>query len=286
MSTPLSVPPIRALTMGDLMPCADLAEDRGWTREEHKWSLLLAAGTGYGIDDPDDPEGGRLAAVCVATPYGSRLTAVGMVLVARRHARQGLARRLMSHVLEEAGETPLMLYATPYGQPLYRQLGFTGIGEMERLSGLLRTPAPMPHVATRAATAADLPAIIRLDTEVSGVDRTAMLARLPAFADRLRVSGEGAALTGYAGLWPTPEADVVGPLIAQDTETAMALVASLAGSDRPLRLDIDSRHQELVGWGRAHGLTSGAPTTIMVRGLPDLPGDWKRRFAPLSMATG
>ncbi|MFF5567778.1 GNAT family N-acetyltransferase [Streptomyces sp. NPDC012623] len=286
MPTSLSALPIRALTMGDLMSCADLAEDRGWAREEHKWSLLLTAGTGYGITDPEDPEGKRLAAAVVTTPYGSQLTAIGLMLVAQRHARKGLGRRLMSHVLREAAPAPLALWATPYGQPLYQQLGFIGVGTVEKLSGHLCPPVSVASVTTRPATAEDLPAIIRLDTEASGVDRTPLLTRLPAFADRLRVSEEGAILTGYAAAWPTPEADVIGPLVAQDTEVAKALVASLARPDRPIRLHLDSRHQGLLDWGREHGLVSGALTTTMVHGLPDLPGDWKRRFAQLSLATG
>lgn len=62
----------------------------GWPREEHKWGLLLTAGTGYGIDDPD----GGLVTACVVTEYGTperlELGAIGMVLVAERHARQGV----------------------------------------------------------------------------------------------------------------------------------------------------------------------------------------------------
>ena len=90
VSTPsLAALPIRRLTPRDLTACADLSEDRGWPREEHKWGLLLAAGTGYGIDDPD----GGLVTACVVTEYGPRerpdLSAIGMVLVAERHARQG-----------------------------------------------------------------------------------------------------------------------------------------------------------------------------------------------------
>ncbi len=80
--------PIRRLTHRDLTACADLSEDRGWPREEHKWGLLLSAGKGYGIDDPD----GGLVTACVITeygPYGSpSLGAIGMVLVAERHSRQ------------------------------------------------------------------------------------------------------------------------------------------------------------------------------------------------------
>ena len=55
--------PIRRLTLRDLTACADLSEDRGWPREEHKWGLLLASGKGYGIDDP----GGGLVSACVVT---------------------------------------------------------------------------------------------------------------------------------------------------------------------------------------------------------------------------
>lgn len=89
MPTPfLASAPIRRLTLRDLTACADLSEDRGWPREEHKWGFLLTAGKGYGIDDP----GGGLVAACTVTEYGPQerpsLAAIGMVLVAERHARQ------------------------------------------------------------------------------------------------------------------------------------------------------------------------------------------------------
>ncbi|QXE35845.1 GNAT family N-acetyltransferase [Streptomyces sp. GMY02] len=331
-ATPLSALPIRRLTMNDLMSCADLSEDRGWAREERRWGLLLTAGTGYGIDDP---EGRGLAAVCVITSYGSAystshrsygygsygspsgssygsrsgsetsrlgahgapgdrgLATIGMMLVAGRHARQGLGRRMMTHVLHEAGDTPLILNATEYGLPLYQQLGFTSIGVTETVLGHFKTPEPVPsraRVMTRPATADDLSAIVRLDTEIFGVDRTHLIVRLPAFADHLRVAEDSSGLIGYAAAWPTPAADVIGPLIARDTGTAKALVSSLtagiADSCRRLRIVIDIRHEELLAWVKDHGLEPTTRTTTMVHGIPDQPGDWTWRFAPLNLATG
>ncbi|MGW2057400.1 GNAT family N-acetyltransferase [Streptomyces sp. NPDC001840] len=327
-ATPLSALPIRRLTMNDLMSCADLAEDRGWAREERRWGLLLTAGTGYGIDDP---EGRGLAAVCVVTSYGSAysasyrsygspsgssygsrsgnetshlrayggsgdrgLAAIGMMLVAGRHTRQGLGRRLMTHVLHEAGDTPLVLHATEYGLPLYQQLGFTDVGATETVLGHFKAPEPLPvprtRVTTRPATADDLSAVVRLDSEIFGVDRTHMIVRLPVFADHLRVAEDGSGLIGYAAVWPTPAADVIGPLIAKDTETAKALVSSLAAatadSGRPVRTAIDIRHEELLAWVQDHGMEPSARTTTMVHGIPDQPGDWTRRFGPLNLATG
>ncbi|MEI5098934.1 GNAT family N-acetyltransferase [Streptomyces sp. PmtG] len=291
MSTPsLSALPIRRLTPRDLTACADLSEDRGWPREEHKWGLLLAAGKGYGIDAPDGP---GLIAACVVTHYGPyenpELSAIGMVLVAERQARKGIGRHLMRHVVEAAGTTPLTLHATPNGRPLYEQLGFKNTGRAEMVMGhfTLSPSAPVPDVTTRAATAEDLPTLVRLDTEVFGLDRTHMITRLPAFTDHLRVAEADGEIIGYAGAWPNMDTHVVGPLIARDTDTAKALIASLGTrTDRPLRTDIDVRHEELLAWVKANGLESVAFNSVMTYGVPELPGDWTRRFAPLTVAAG
>lgn len=284
MSTPLSELPIRRLTTDDLVSCAGLSEDRGWPREEHKWGLLLTAGTGYGIDDP---AGKGLVAACVLTSYGPGLAAIGMVLVAERFARQGIGRRLMKHVLAEAGDTPLTLHATPNGRPLYEELGFVTTGRAEMVRGRFTATDPVVTVPTRPATAEDMAALVRLDAEVFGVDRTHLITRLPAFADQLRVAEQDGALIGYAAAWPNMATHVVGPLIAKDTETAKALITSLAANtDRPLRTDIEVRHEDLLAWAKSQGLESVAFNAVMTYASPALPGDWTRRFAPLTVAAG
>ncbi|MDF3300894.1 GNAT family N-acetyltransferase [Streptomyces tropicalis] len=277
--------PIRRLTPHDVTACADLSEDRGWQREEHKWGFLLSSGTGHGIDDP----AGGLAAACVVTGYGPperpELGAVGMVLVAERHTRQGVGRRLMRHVLAEQGPTPLTLHATPYGRPLYEELGFEVTGGAEMLSGRFTPGGPAPRVATRTATAEDLAGILRLDAEVLGTDRTHVVTRLPAFADHLVVAEDADRLVGFAAAWPNMDTHVVGPLVARDTETAQALVTALAArTDRPLRTDIDVRHGELVTWLKERGLGPVMRNAVMTYGIPELPGDWTRRFAPVTVA--
>jgi len=276
--------PIRRLTTDDLLACADLSENRGWLREEYKWGHLLTSGTGYGIDDPS---GTGLITCCVVTSYGPGLAAIGMVLVAESYARQGVGRRLMEHVLAEAGDTALTLYATTNGQPLYEQLGFVETSRAEMVSGRFSFTTPAPDVPVRPATADDLQAILRLDREVFGLDRTHIITRLPAFADHLRVAEENGEITGFAAAWPNMDTHVVGPLIAKDPATAQALIASLAAAtDRPLRTDIDVRHTELLSWVKGNGIDSIANTSVMVRSLPDLPGDWRRRFAPVTVAAG
>ena len=120
-----------------------------------------------------------------------------------------------------------------------------------------------------------------------GADRTHIITRLPAFTDQLRVAEENGRIIGYAGAWPNMNTQVVGPLIARDTENAKALITSLAShTDRPLRTDIDVRHEELLAWAKERGLASVAFNAVMTYGISDLPGDWTRRFAPLTVAAG
>ncbi|MGV9312967.1 GNAT family N-acetyltransferase [Streptomyces sp. NPDC003691] len=286
MPTAPSELPVRRLTRGDLADCAELSEHRGWSREESTWALLLTAGTGFGIDDP----GGKgLAACCVLTPYGGELAAVGKLLVAKEYGHQGMGRRLMNRVMEAAGDTPLVLYATPYGQPLYQKLGFTNIGNVERIRGRLSAAAmdSVRGVRTRRATAEDIPAIVRLDAECFGLDRTAMITRLPGVTERLWVAEDDHGLSGFAGVWEDGSRHKLGPLTAKDTPTARALLAAAGGAvDGEVRADVDGRHQELLDWAVEYGMRAAGTTVLMTYGIDALPGDWRRSFVPLSVATG
>jgi hypothetical protein len=197
----------------------------------------------------------------------------------------------MTHLCDDTlTGIPLTLHATPYGRPLYEELGFTATGRAEMLRGTFR-PGPAAErdsTAVRPAAAEDISRIVHLDAEVFGADRTHLITRLPAFADRLMVAEDRAGhLTGYAAIWPNMETHVIGPLIARDTACAQALVIGLAATtSRPLRTDVDVRHEEFAGWLKDRGLSSVAFNVVMTRDIPGLPGDWTRRWAPLTVAAG
>lgn len=305
--------PVRGLTLADLPACSDLAESRGWPREEHKWRLLLTAGRGYGVDAPhgDSPpmspgQGGRprrgLAGTVVLTPYGpspgvpgAGAVCLGMVLVAERHSRRGLGRRLVRHALEESGDATVFLFATGTGRPLYEKLGFVPVASIDMLTGHFSCPCPGgadghasdAEVTVRAATAADLPAVRALDAAAFGLDRSHLLVRLPSFADHFAVAVSGDRITGYAAAWPSGRTTVIGPVVAGDRATAQALTARLASrAAGPVRFDAYAHHRDLASWLRAHGLDGGFLCTLMVHGAPGTPMDLDRCFAPYSVALG
>jgi GNAT superfamily N-acetyltransferase len=295
-----SFPPIRGLGPADLRQCVALSVDRGWSPERSKWSLLLGACQTFGVDAPD---GRGLAGAVVLTRWGPDLASVGMMLVAARYGRRGLGRALMEHVIAEAGDAAVTLFATDLGRPLYEQLGFAPVRRSVSFVGAFR-PGPAgagaSAVFTRAATEADLPAILAVDRAAFGADRGQIVGRLPGFADRIAVLADDPhhgedphhadhshhGIRGYAAAWRnTPSSTVIGPLVAPDAQAAERLITDLAAyAHGTIRLDLDPDRPELPAWAGRHGLEPVSRTIVMAhgdlvdRGTPD------RLFTPISVA--
>jgi predicted N-acetyltransferase YhbS len=278
--------PVRRLSAADLAGCLALADDRGWPPEPDKWQLLFEVGEVFGIRDP----AGGLAGAVALTRYGPDLAAIGMMLVAQRHGRQGLGRALMTHVLEQVGGVVTCLFATDFGRPLYERLGFRPAYLSDRYigplaAGLGAAGGPVP---VRPATPEDQPAIARLDREAFGADRSGILARLPQLSERVLVApGRGGrAVRGFAASAVLGGLLLAGPVVAEDLDVATALLTGLAaGSGRPLRIEVAATHPGLARWAAGHGLTARSQTTVMTYGGP-LPGRPGQVFGPLNVAMG
>lgn len=290
-------PDIRRLGTDDLRDCAALSVGRGWWPERDKWSLLLDACEGYGIDAPD---GQGLAGTVVLTRWGADCAAIGMLLVASRYGGRGLGRTLMDHALRAAGEgVAVSLYATGSGRPLYDKLGFKPARRSVAFRGRFRVApqakrgrkseahagAAGPSGNIRVASEADLPAILALDRAAYGADRERILTRLQAFAERLLVLETDVGIVGYAAGWRAEVYTMIGPLMAPDGAAATRLVTELAAaSPVQVRLDLDPDRPELPGWARACGLAPTERTVVMTYGGPTPRGLTQGLFSPISVA--
>ena len=301
VSNNLGFPAVRRLEADDLKSCAALAVDRGWWPERGKWSLLLASSDAFGIDAPD---GQGLAGTVILTRWGADCGGIGMMLIASRYGGQGLGRALMEHVLRAAEDlAAVSLFATGAGRPLYDKLGFKPVRRSVAFRGHFRADPQINNSKRRSeragadslegssgnvrvATEADLPAILTLDRAAYGADRTRILTRLPAFAERMVVLEASEGIVGYAAAWRnTPASTVIGPLVALDGETARRLVTALAaGARTPVRLDLDPDRAELPGWAHAHGLEPAGHTVVMAHGDVTGRGTQGRLFTPISVA--
>ncbi|MGI5493241.1 GNAT family N-acetyltransferase [Microtetraspora malaysiensis] len=272
--------PVRLLDIDDLPACLALAHDREWAPEERKWRLLFEVGDVYGLDDPD----GGLAATVVSTRFGQEITAIGMMLVAKRRERRGLGSALLRYALDRSGTASAWLTATAYGRPMYERMGFRAIGECAAYAG---EPTGLSRDVSRPAEPTDLPAILALDAEVFGAPRGALLTRLQTVSERFRVvDGPDGGLAGFAAAWRSLGETMLGPVVAQDAATARGLLSDLAREvEGPVRVDIDTSRPELIAWTKEHGLSRAFSTTIMEYGAP-LPTDRSRLFSPVMLAVG
>jgi predicted N-acetyltransferase YhbS len=208
-----------------------------------------------------------------------------MMLVASRHSRRGLGRRLMARMLDLAHGAAVFLFATDLGRPLYAQLGFRVVATSTRYVGLFTPDATLrSDLAARLERPAGLSGLTAVDREVFGADRSRVLAGLAAIADRVVECGEPAA--GYAAAWQDGDITIIGPVVADSGRMAATLISSLADECRgPVRVDISSGHPGLAAWAVQRGLQAGATNAVMAYGGA-LPGDRSRLFAPASVAIG
>ncbi|MEV4286098.1 GNAT family N-acetyltransferase [Nonomuraea bangladeshensis] len=269
---------IRLLGPAELPLCQRLESDREWSTDEAKWRLMFEVGEVYAIDAAD---GDGLAGCVVVTRYGDSLADVGMMLVASRYGRQGLGTRLMEHALQVAGDRVVELTATRFGRPVYERLGFRPAGSLTITMGPMEGAACSSGV--RLATPEDHAALLDLDAEVTGADRSKALTALLATAERTVVTDGG-----FAVAWNAGPHRVIGPVVSPSEEAARELILAAAhGSDRDVRIDLLDAYPGLRPWLIKLGLTEGpAALPTMVHGARRHPGDRGRYVAPILISMG
>jgi GNAT superfamily N-acetyltransferase len=272
--------PLRAAEIGDAQA---LVAEVGWNQTQTDWRTFLDFGHVQAVRRRD----GKVIATAATLPYGG-FGWISMVLVSEAFRRQGLARRLLRDAIDDllgAGLVPV-LDATPAGREVYRKLGFNDTWGFARLA---RQAAPAPvradkraaDVSVRAITDADWPALCIYDARAFGADRSSLLARL---RGRLRsadlVALRDGRLAGFLLGRDGRIASQLGPLIADDAETAQALLThALSGIGGPVFIDVADSKRDTLKWLAGEGFAPARPLTRMVHQRSAAFDDGVRTFA-------
>ena len=266
-----------------------LSTEIGWNQTEADWSYMLANGPGLGLTDTN----GKLVASAVALPYGG-FGWVCMVLVAPDWRRKGLATTLMNGVIEllQADGIVPGLDATPDGREVYRQIGFLDVYGLERLIAEQADIAAATPAGTelRPLSEHDMNAVAAFDAPIFAGDRAALLRHLRS-REPSRATGawQNGKLTGYVLARDGRTWTQIGPVIAVNSQTAMALVAAAAqGGSGPdgLLIDVMDYQDDMVGWLKAGGFEFQRPYIRMLHGT-DRPIDRKEHvFSPAGPELG
>jgi GNAT superfamily N-acetyltransferase len=215
---------LRTAGTDDLPRVAELRERVGWA--VHEWALRAVL---------DPPHARCLVAVDGANhvlgvgsgiSYGA-FGVVGNMIVDPSHRRRGIGAAILEGViafLDERGCTRLELSATDAGRPLYEKHGFTLAGP--GVSAVVPRRARVDDNGAAELTTAEPTSLAELaayDAPRFGGDRGPLIASMLADTARpLVVARSEGAVTGWA--WIRPDADRVGPVVADTPDVAAALV--------------------------------------------------------------
>ncbi|MEO8526374.1 MAG: GNAT family N-acetyltransferase [Caldimonas sp.] len=278
-----------ALTHGDIEAGLALSDAAGWNQTADDWALFMERGHAIGFRD----DASRLVATAAALPYGASAGWISMVLVADAWRHRGLASDLMGACIDRlrAARVVPFLDATPAGAAVYARLGFAGGFEIDRWEWRASTSAaaiaddstPPDARSLDAAGSVDLDAIAALDRAATGIDRRFLLESFLARPDtRAWLSGEGEG-SGFVIARAGRRATQIGPLVANNTSQAIALLASAFASARAVAgrsvlLDLPRCRVEVAAWLEAHGFVRQRPFVRMSLGATHVPAPGDTSF--------
>ncbi len=242
-----------------------LSAEAGWNQIADDWRFMLGSGAAFGFADDSD----RLVASGLTVEFADYAW-ISMILVTQAWRRQGLATRLMERCIDALDRKRLMpaLDASPAGREVYRRIGFRDTAASTRLGGDLSNATPPAGSELAALTPADLAAVAAYDKVSSGTDRTLLLGhllqRLPPAAFVARRQG---AVGGFVMARPGRMSAQIGPLVAEDDATALALLAAAGRAiGGPVCLDLFDQRQSLRAWLDGRGFRPLTRFFRMVRG--------------------
>jgi predicted N-acetyltransferase YhbS len=222
---------IRPLAEGDIAEAMRLKDAAGWNQTEADWRRLLRLSPGGCFAAT---VGGKVVATTTTTRYGRALAWVGMVLVDPSFRRRGIATALVGAALENleaACVEAVKLDATPEGAPVYESLGFEAELHVERWVAAAGARAPQAVASGDIGPPRLSEEVFEFDRIAFGADRSELLQILSDEAcvgPSLR-AGAGGRVCGYALARRGSRATYVGPVVAEEAESAALILDDVLG---------------------------------------------------------
>ena len=265
---------LRLADADDLPRIAELRETVGWG--VHDWALRAVLEPPHATCLVAVNSANRVVGVGSGISYGS-LGVVGNMIVDPAWRRRGLGAAILEAVLaflDARGCTRLELSATEAGRPLYARYGFTfadpGVSAIVPRQTALIDGATAVELSDAGAPSE--PEIAEYDAPRFGGDRSSLIAAMLADPSRsVVVARDDGAMVGWA--WVRPDAERVGPLVADTPMVAAALLAEslrrLPGA-RTMRLTLPPANLDGESWLRRIGAELEPWDGRMARG-PQVP---------------
>jgi GNAT superfamily N-acetyltransferase len=248
--------PIAPIALDQCEAVWPLSIEAGWNQNVADWRFMLEAGRGFGLRNAI----GTWEASSLVLPLGDKLAWISMVLVTQARRRGGVGTGLLRRCIAEVQASGAVagLDATEQGRPIYLSLGFRDLYRISRwhFDGVRVMP---PAVAMRRLTTADFPEIAAYDRPRSGMERGALLRHLAMRQPRRAwiAQGKDGRIGGFVLAREGRTAMSLGPVIADDEATGLALIAKAASAaSGPFIIDVPVAHENTRRWLEAQSAVS------------------------------
>ena len=243
---------------------SDWAAAEGWNPGLDDSERFVAADAAAFLGSEQD---GEIAGTVSCALYGPDYAFIGFYIVRADLRGQGIGSALFDRALARAGERVVGLDGVLAQQPVYASLGFELAHRNERWQGEGGGAVPEGLEPLDGVAFDDL---LAYDARIFGAERPAFLrawiAREPGHALAAVRNG---GIAGYAVLRHCREGSKIGPLFADDAETAALLLAGLraaAADGEPLFLDVPHANPAALELARKHLDAPVFETARMYRG--------------------
>jgi GNAT superfamily N-acetyltransferase len=278
---------IRPMHHSDVGAGLRLCRLAGWDQVARDWSRF--------VEGPDSSgyaavQGSDLVATIATVRYGHQFGWIGMVLVDPDAQGRGIGSVMVAHAVEALSDMPAVrLDATPAGRLLYQKHGFVDQYPLTRMEAMAVHVNHGPRSSVRPMTRGELPAVIAMDHDIFGAQRTDLLEWMydgaPEFAF---VAERHANLSGYVFGRHGHQFEHLGPLVADDDSVAVNMTKACLAQHRGRAFVIDTpqhddrwiRILEQIGFRPQRGFVR------MSRGRPGPFGSPRQQFAVLGPEFG
>ncbi|WP_027165069.1 GNAT family N-acetyltransferase [Mesorhizobium sp. WSM3224] len=253
---------IRTLTASEVETLVDWAAIEGWNPGIGDAAALRTA----------DPEGfigafvgGEMVAGISAVAYGPSFGFIGLYICRPDRRGEGHGKAVWDAGMARLGDRIIGLDGVAEQRANYQRMGFVPVYETVRYSG---RPAGLPDGGDiQPVTAADTAGILAYDRQCFPAPRDAFLRewlRQPRIA---LLSAGSAGIAGYGVARRCREGFKVGPLFADGTDHALALVAEFSGriGNEALHIDVPASQVQFTAMLQAAGMAAGFTTTRMYK---------------------
>lgn len=238
-----------------------LSRAEQWPHTPADWRMVANISEGVAV-----LKDGAVMGTALCTPFGEKLAAFNMIIVASSLRGQGVGRRLMQKLLELAGSRAARLVATEAGYPLYSKVGFVQTGCIHQYQGFASNSQHASVSEVVSASDDDYERVCELDQAISKLDRSTLWGALFACADIKVIRGKDG-VEAVASCRDFGRGKVIGPVLAANMQQAQALITAHLTQNPDVFVRIDTPDDSGLGeWLESMGLEYTDQGRVMLRG--------------------